>query len=114
VEALTKQILMIDHGRIVAHGGLHEVRRTLHDRPHAIRVRVDCPRRLAAQLAGMEVVAGLRVPAANTLMIETTSPEQVYERLPELILAENMKVSEIATADESLEAVFGYLTQRSG
>ena len=98
----------------MAHGGLHEVRRTLHDRPHAIRVRVDHPRRLAAQLAGMNEITGLRIPTANTLMIETTSPERVYERLPELILAENMTVREIAPADESLEAVFGYLTQRSG
>jgi len=35
VEALTRRILMIHHGRIVAEGDLHEVRRLMHDRPHA-------------------------------------------------------------------------------
>ena len=114
VEALTKQILMIDHGRIVAQGDIQTVRRTLHDRPHAIRVRVDHPRRLATQLAGMDVVAGLNITAPDSLIIETASPDQVYDRLPELILDANTTVHEIAAADESLEAVFGYLTQRSG
>lgn len=114
VEALTRQILMIDHGRIVAHGDLQTLRRTMRDRPHAIRVRVDHPRRLAACLAGMDVVTGLNLTSADTLLVETSSPEQVYNRLPGLILDEKMTVHEIAAADDSLEAVFGYLTQRSG
>ncbi|HUU83719.1 MAG TPA: ABC transporter ATP-binding protein [Phycisphaerae bacterium] len=112
VEALTQQILMIDHGRIVAEGDLRTVRRGMHDRPHAIRVRVDEPRRLAAALSMMEAVTGLKVAAADTLVIETTSPEQVYDRLPGLLLEQEMTAREIAAADESLEAVFGYATDR--
>jgi ABC-2 type transport system ATP-binding protein len=113
VESLTKQILMIDRGRIVAEGSLHEVRRSLRDRPHAIRLRVDEPRKLAAPLARLDVVAGLRVIDTDTLIVETPAPEAVYDRLPELLLAEQIVVREIAAADESLEAVFGYLTDRS-
>ena len=112
VEALTHQILMIDHGRIVAEGDLRAVRRQMHDRPHAIRVRVDQPRRLAAELSMMEAVTGLKVAGPDVLVIETASPEQVYDRLPELILDKQMSAREIAAADESLEAVFGYLTDR--
>lgn len=114
VEALTKQILMINHGRIVAQGDIQTVRRALHNRPHAIRVRIDRPRRLAAQLAELDVVTGLTIAPPDGLTIETHSPEQVYERLTGLILDEDMKVREIAAADENLEAVFGYLTQRTG
>ncbi len=114
VEALTRRILMIDHGRIVAQGDIATVRRTLRDRLHAIRVRVDQPRRLAIRLVGMDMVAGVKVTTPDTVIIETSSPDQVYDRLPQMILHENMKVHEIAAADESLEAVFGYLTQRGG
>lgn len=114
VEALTKQILMIDHGRIVAQGDIQDVRRRMHDRPHAIRVRVDDPRLLASRLARMDFVTALKIAVPDSLVIETPSPEQVYDHLPELILTEQMNVREIAAADESLEAVFGYLTQRSG
>lgn len=113
VEALTRQILLIDHGRIAAHGDLQTVRRTLHDRPHAIRVRLDRLREMAAALAGLDFVTGMSMSPPDVLIIETTKPERLYERLPGLILEGDMTVREIAAADESLEAVFGYLTQRS-
>ncbi len=113
VEALTKQILMIDHGRIVAEGDLQTVRRELHDRPHSIVVRVDQPRRLAVKLAALEAVVGLSITAVDTVVIETGTPEQVYDYLPGMILDEGLAVREIAAADENLEAVFGYLTNRS-
>jgi ABC-2 type transport system ATP-binding protein len=112
VEALTRQILMIDHGRIVAEGDLGDVRRQMHDRPHAIRVRVDQPRVLASKLVGLPTVTGLQVTAEDTLIIETPAPEQVYDRLPEMVLAGDLSVREIAAADAGLEAVFGYLTDR--
>ena len=112
VEALTKQILMIDHGRIVAQGQIAEVRRTLHNRPFAIRIRVDRPRRLAARLAEMEVVTSLQMMPPDTLMIQTVSPDEIYDRLASLILDREIAVQEIAAADESLEAIFGYLTGR--
>jgi ABC-2 type transport system ATP-binding protein len=114
VEALTKQILMIDHGRIVAQGDIQAVRRSMHERPHALRVCVDHPRRLAARLVELDAVSGVSVTAPDGLLIETPTPERVYERLSELILDESLQVREIAAADEDLEAVFGYLTQRSG
>ncbi len=113
VEALTRQILMIDHGRIVAQGDLQTVRRELRDRPHAIRVRVDQPRRLAARLMDLDEVGGVRLLSADTLVIETGSPERIHDQLPGMILEGEFAVREIAAADESLEAVFGYLTNRS-
>ncbi|MCH9002752.1 MAG: ABC transporter ATP-binding protein [Planctomycetes bacterium] len=110
VEALTKQILMIDHGRIVAQGQIAEVRRALHNRPFAIRIRVDRPRRLAARLAEMEAVTSLQMMPPDTLMIQTVAPDEIYDRLASLILDREVAVQEIAAADESLEAIFGYLT----
>ena len=110
VEALTKQILMIDHGRIVAQGQIAEVRRALHNRPFAIRIRVDRPRRLAARLAEMEAVTSLQMMPPDTLMIQTVAPDEIYDRLASLILDGEVAVQEIAAADESLEAIFGYLT----
>ncbi len=110
VEALTKQILMINHGRIVAEGDLRDVRRKMHDRPHAIRVRVDQPRVLASKLVGLPSVTGVQVTGDDTLIIETPVPEKVYDRLPEVVLAGDLDVREVAAADAGLEAVFGYLT----
>ena len=61
-------------------------------------------------MAAVDAVTGLKLAADDTLIIETTAPEQVYDRLSALILEHGMSAREIAAADESLEAVFGYLT----
>jgi ABC-2 type transport system ATP-binding protein len=114
VEAMTHQILMIHHGRIVAEGDLLDVRRQMHDRPYAIRVRVNDARRLAAALIDWDIVTGLQIVSADTLIIETVAPDRVYDRLPEMILAQKLTPKEIAAADASLEAIFGYLTARPG
>lgn len=113
VEALTSQIFMIDHGRFVAKGDLRTLRRQMHHRPHAIRVRVDDPRRLASEVSLLDTVTGIKLTAPDTLVIETTAPDGIYDRLPGLILERGMNAREIAAADDSLEAVFGYLTDRN-
>lgn len=113
VEALTRQVLMIDRGRIVAAGDIREVRESLADRPHAIRVRVDAPRRVAAELAAMDSVTGLRWTDGETLLVECAAPTEVYARLGEIVRAEGVIVRELAVADENLEAVFEYLTEHT-
>lgn len=111
VEALTPRILMINHGRIVAQGDVQAVRRALLNRPHAIRVRLSEPRKLAARVAQWDFVSGLSMPTKDTVILETQSPEMAYSRLSELFLEERLTVSEMSGADDSLEAVFGYLTR---
>ena len=113
VEALTKRILMIDNGRIVAQGDLRTVRRQMRDRPHAIRVCLDQPRKLAAVLALRPEVSGLKLTGDDTLLIETTAPDQICDSLPGLLLERDIVAREITLADDSLEAVFGYLTDRT-
>ena len=124
VESLTREIVMIDHGRVVAQGDTRRVRRDMHDRLHAIRVRLaggsgssdrddSGVRRLAVRLAAVKSVAGLKVVSADTLVVETAVPDQVYDGLPGWVLEENVAVREIAAADDNLEAVFGYLTQQN-
>jgi ABC-2 type transport system ATP-binding protein len=112
IEALTRQLLLIDHGRIVAEGELGAVRRQIQDRPHIIRVRVDAPRRLAGALAPLPSVSGLKLIDGSTLVVETGSPEEVYACVNHAAAEEGLTVRELTVADESLEAVFGYLTEQ--
>ena len=111
IEALTRQILLIDHGRIVAEGELGAVRRQIQDRPHVIRIRVDAPRKLATVVASLPSVGGLKLSDNGTLVVETTTPEEVYARVNRAAADEGVIVREITAVDESLEAVFGYLTE---
>jgi ABC-2 type transport system ATP-binding protein len=112
VEALTRQILLIDHGRIVAEGELGAVRRQIRDRPHTIHIRVDAPRKLAAVLSASPSVTGLKLIDGGTLVVESTSPEDVYTCVNNAAATGDVVIREIAASDESLEAVFGYLTEQ--
>jgi len=112
VEALTQRILMIRHGCIVAQGELQDVRRQMRDRPHAVRIRADQPRRLAAGIVEMDAVTGLRWLDDDTLIVHTTAPQSLHDRLTRWVLDHQLIVREITPEDESLEAVFGYLTNR--
>jgi ABC-2 type transport system ATP-binding protein len=113
VEALTRRILMIDRGRIVAEGELQTVRQQLRNRPHAVRVRAQQPRAIAAELAWLDSVSGVKIAADDSLIIETSNPPQVYDRITAFVIDHKLDIQELAAADESLEAVFGYLTDRS-
>ena len=112
IEALTRQILLIDHGRIVAEGDIGAVRRQMLDRPHVIRIRVDAPRQLAATVSPLPSVTGLKLVDGTTLVVETTSPEEVYACVNRSAADAGVTVREITAVDESLEAVFGYLTEQ--
>jgi ABC-2 type transport system ATP-binding protein len=111
VEALTPRILMINHGRIVSQGDVQAVRRALLNRPHAIRVRLAEPRRLAAKVAAWDFVSGVSVPNSDTIVLQTQLPEEAYKQLTKVFLEEDLSVAEMSGADDSLEAVFGYLTR---
>jgi ABC-2 type transport system ATP-binding protein len=111
VEALTRQIVLIDHGRIVAEGDLGAVREQIHDRPHTIRIRASGPRQLAAGIVPLPSVTGVTLVDGDTLAVETRSPDEVYAFVSGVAADGTVNVREIAAADQSLEAVFGYLTE---
>jgi hypothetical protein len=76
-------------------------------------VCLDQPRKLAAVLALRPEVSGLKLTGDDTLLIETTAPDQICDALPGLLLERDIVAREITLADDSLEAVFGYLTDRN-
>ena len=48
VEAMTSNILLINNGRIVAEGNVHQIRDLIDTHPHTVHVRAADPRALAA------------------------------------------------------------------
>lgn len=111
VEALTPRILMIHHGRIVAQGDVSAVRKAMLNRPHSIRVRTSESRKLASEAATWDFISGVSMLPGDTIILETPTPEATYERLTDVVLREGLSIVEISGADDSLEAVFGYLTR---
>ena len=100
---------------LIPNDGLREVQAAfLQHRRVVPTVAISAPDEEAA--AGFEASSGdggaNSFAHADTLVIHTTEPDRVYDRVPELVLADDLRVREIAPADENLEAVFGYLTDQ--
>jgi ABC-2 type transport system ATP-binding protein len=111
IEALTRRIVLIHRGRLVAEGEIGEIRDLIDRHPHTVRVATDRARELAAALAAEpEVVEILFEEGA--LRVRTPRPDAFYRRLPAIALERGCGIREISSPDDNLEAVFRYLTER--
>jgi ABC-2 type transport system ATP-binding protein len=110
IEQLTRRIVLIHRGRLVAEGDVREIRGLIDRHPHTIRVKTDRPRELAAALASVPEVVEIRLDE-GTVWVRTPKPDSFYGTLPRIALERGCAVSEIVSPDDNLEAVFRYLTE---
>jgi ABC-2 type transport system ATP-binding protein len=111
VEAMTRRVLLIHNGRILAEGDVREIRDLMDEHPHTVSLRAKSPRRLAAALVGSPHLISLRFgPEGEWLTVQTAKPDEFYGALPEV--AVEAGVSEMYSPDEDLESVFKYLVAR--
>ena len=84
VEAMTKRVLLVHNGRILAEGDVREIRDLLDEHPHTVALRAREPRRLARGRRGL---AERRCRCASTrqgewLTVETDAARRVLRRAP--------------------------------
>ena len=111
IEAMTTNILLIHNGRILAEGDVRHIRELIDEHPHTVHVRAAAPRRLARELLGFEDVISLRLEA-EALVVETSRPDEFYDRLTRLAASGELgEIEEITSPDDNLQAVFRYLVK---
>ena len=123
IESMTNNILLINHGRILAEGKVHEIRELIDEHPHNVYISCDKPRLLSSLLINYEDVASVKLdvedsgknnplpPLERGIVIETVKPDDFYSRLPAIILENDIKVENIHSPDDNLQAVFQYLVK---
>jgi len=112
VESVTSRILLINRGRILAEGDVHEIRALIDRHPHHVRVACDRPRELARLLIDADDVLSVRVdPKGSALSVETARPDEFYSRLMGVLAESDLDVSAIESPDDNLAAVFNYLME---
>jgi ABC-2 type transport system ATP-binding protein len=110
IESMTSNILLINNGRIRAEGNVHEIRELIDEHPHNVHINCNKPRLLASILMRYEDVASIKLGTEDeALVIETLKPDDFYSRLPEIILERDIKVENLHSPDDNLQAVFKYL-----
>jgi ABC-2 type transport system ATP-binding protein len=110
VELMTNEVVLMNGGRVLASGNVHEIRRLIDSHPHRIAIATPTPRRLAARLLEEPGLLSISFSEeASQVRLETREPERFYELLVNLVLDENAAVDEITSPDDNLESVFSYL-----
>ncbi|HLN33127.1 MAG TPA: ABC transporter ATP-binding protein [Gemmataceae bacterium] len=113
VQAMTPNIVLLNHGRLVAEGNVRQIRDLIDKFPHRIVLVCDNYRGLAAKVVGFEDVEGVKVLRKERgLLVETRIPDAFYARLPALSSAGDTPISEVYSDDDNLEAVFKYLVSK--
>ena len=112
VQAVTPNIVLLHHGRLVAEGHVRQIRDLIDTHPHRIVIRSANDRRLVAKLVAHADVVGVEFPQdAGGIVVQTNRPDEFYQRLPHLALEDGTSIEQVYSDDDNLEAVFRYLVK---
>lgn len=111
VEHMTKNILLLNHGRLLAQGDVYQIRALIDAHPHRIAISTKDARALAQHLLGLPYVLSARFDQmdATRVEIETRQPDLFYSQFPDIVLEHGFVVSSFDSPDNNLESVFRYL-----
>jgi ABC-2 type transport system ATP-binding protein len=112
VELMTQEVVLINQGRVLASGNVHEIRGLIDAHPHRVLLSTPVPKELAARLLSFPGIHSISFSEERReVELETTEPERFYRLLADVVVEETLPVSEMMSPDDNLEAVFTYLVE---
>ena len=108
VEALTETIVLLDHGRLMAHGTVPEIRDLLDRYPRTVRIATPDPRALGATLWSWPTVLSVQADDA-AVTVRTDRPSEFFGVLQRFLAEGGAPFSSVTSPDDNVEAVFRYL-----
>ena len=111
IESMTANILLINQGRILAEGNVHQIRDLIDEHPHTVLIKADHTRALAREFLAHDDVLSLRLEE-GAVVVQTGRPDAFYARLTDLAASgEHGAIHEVTSPDDNLQAVFQYLVK---
>jgi ABC-2 type transport system ATP-binding protein len=111
IESMTGNILLINNGRILAEGDVHQIRDLIDEHPHSVSIRAENPRALAREFLAFADVRSLRFED-GAVVVETGTPDMFYSKLTEMAASGQFgAIDEVTSPDDNLAAVFQYLVK---
>lgn len=111
LEQVTRRVLLIHNGRVLAEGDLGEIRDLLDRHPRSVRIKAKDPRGLARELVALPDLVSLNIEdGTGHLLAEIRKPDAFFSRVQEA--SSTFGVEELWVTDENLESVFSYLVSK--
>jgi ABC-2 type transport system ATP-binding protein len=112
IESMTSNILLINQGRILAEGNVHQIRDLIDEHPHTVFVKAQNTRQLAREFLTDDQVLSLRFENGG-VVVQTGKPDAFYARLTDLAASGELgTIDEVTSPDDNLQAVFQYLVKQ--
>jgi ABC-2 type transport system ATP-binding protein len=112
IESMTSNILLINNGRILAEGNVHQIRELIDTHPHSVFIRAQDTKALARALLVEDGVISMRFEP-GAMVVETARPDAFYARLTDMAASgEAGVIDEVTSPDDNLQAVFKYLVKQ--
>ena len=112
IENVTRTIVLLNKGRVLAHGDVHEVRALIDAHPHSVTIRCGQPRRLAAALVANPHVVNIELDEDGAgLTIHTRDANTFYDQVDAMLADPEFSVESMHSPDDNLQAVFEYLVR---
>lgn len=110
VEQMTRSILLLHRGRLLATGDLRLIRSLIDKHPHRIRIETPDPRRVGSVLLRLPYILSMNFDASGgALELECAQPDAFYSDLPRCSQENDLPITSLESPDNNLEAVFRYL-----
>ncbi len=109
IESLTRSFLLLSGGRLLASGSTDEISALLTEVPSEVRLRVNAPRQLSAELIRELLVDSVRIIGHEELVVTTSSSLQLGRFINQAVADDRYLVTEVRAADDSLQDVFNSL-----
>ena len=111
IESMTSNILLINQGRMVAEGDVHQIRDLIDEHPHTVHIAAEQPRALAREFLASDHVLSLRFED-DAVIVQTARPDAFYSQVTELAASNELgAIHAITSPDDNLQAVFEYLVK---
>lgn len=110
IENLTRHIIMIDNGRIVAEGELDQVRQDMKTIPMKIFIRTKQPAELAAHLFTEHLARTIsRNEDGKSITVHTDDSDVFLRALNTIAQIEIYGIDLVTTIDDDMESIYHYL-----
>lgn len=111
IESMTSNILLINQGRILAEGDVHQIRDLIDEHPHTVHIKAEQPRALAREFLASDHVLSLRFED-DAVIVQTGRPDAFYAQLTAMAASNDLgAIHEVTSPDDNLQAVFEYLVK---
>ena len=110
IEKVTSSIVVINKGKVVATGGIKDIRRLIRSVPYHVHISCDGNRELfAARLLETKTIQGVELSKDSSSMVVQNSSDEFFRILPRVAVELSINIEELKILDEDIQSVFDYL-----